>query len=321
MRAGAETVAVVPTLARSPFLRDCLEALRRQGDGELAIVVVVQGSPEVELPAELADRVVRRPQPVGFSRATNLGLESMDSPLVATVNDDAIVENGWLEELRGVLLDDETIAAAQGTNLRLDEPDVVDGRGLRWNRWWQAVQIDHGRPLGELPSRPLEVFGTSATAALYRRRALERVALAAGSVFDPELDSYYEDVDLACRLRSAGLRALYAPAARARHAGAASAAREQRLSLVYGNRYLVAARFLGRSFWPRLPLLVLRDVLDLLSPRGAGATRAVLAGAVLRGWRRALRRLHAYAHGGRPGLPLAEAHRPPGIVRHTVQEP
>ena len=150
-----------------------------------------------------------------------------------------------------------------------------------------------------------EPAGTSAAAALSRRRALERVALAAGSVFDPELDSYYEDVDLACRLRSAGLRALYVPAARARHAGAASATRE-RLSLVYGNRVLVAARFLGRSFWPRLPLLVLRDVLDLVSPRAAGATRAVLARAVLRGWGRARGRLHAYAQGGRPGRSCRE---------------
>ncbi len=48
-----------------------------------------------------------------------------------------------------------------------------------------------------------EIFGVSATAAVYRREALRAVA-SGGEVFDPRLGSYYEDVDLAGRLRAAG---------------------------------------------------------------------------------------------------------------------
>ena len=54
----------------------------------------------------------------------------------------------------------------------------------------------------------------SATAAIYRRSALADLG-DAGRPFDARLFAYYEDVDLACRLRAAGHRALRVPAARA----------------------------------------------------------------------------------------------------------
>jgi GT2 family glycosyltransferase len=253
--------------------------------------------------------VVHRRAPLGFSRATNLGLDDGDSQLVATINDDVVLDEGWLAALRAALLADESVAAVQGTNVDLHQPMLVDGRGLRWNRWWQAVQIDHGAT-APTHGPPREVFGVSATAALYRRRALLEVALDGTTVFDPDLDSYYEDVDLACRLRSAGRAALCVPTARARHAGSTSSAGWERLPLVYGNRYLVAARFLGRAFWARLPLFVLRDLLDVLSP-AAHLDRRLLAGAVIRGWRRAASRLGAYGHLGRPGMRPALAHPRP----------
>ena len=66
--------------------------------------------------------------------------------------------------------------------------------------------------------RAREVFGVSATAALYRARGA-RGGRRRGQLFDPRLVSYYEDVDLAGRLRAAGYRALWVPEARARHAG------------------------------------------------------------------------------------------------------
>jgi GT2 family glycosyltransferase len=143
--------------------------------------------------------------------------------------------------------------------------------------------------------------------------------------FDSRLLSYYEDAELAGRLRAAGFRALLVPAARARHAASASAraapAGRERWRLVYGNRYLAAARLLGRGLWPRLPLMLLRDVLDLLTligiRRGHDAPgrsapppdrRERMAG-ILAGWRRALRHLPAFVRPGPAAPPVAEVAR------------
>jgi hypothetical protein len=107
-------------------------------------------------------------------------------------------------------------------------------------------------------------------------------------------------------LRAAGFRALLAPAARARHAGSASGcaapACRERWRLIYGNRYLAAARLLGRGLWPRLPWMLLRDLLDLFAHRAPPA-------AIVAGWGRALRHLPAFARRGAPSPPPAELAR------------
>ena len=385
-----EITAVVPTVGRSPWLTACLRALRRQADAaSLEILVVDQAPQPLALPPGLADRVLRPERNLGFAAGTNLGLAAARGELMATVNDDAVVGPGWLAALTTALRGDPRAAAAQGINILAgpagmetggddgsdgddgpgdrpgqDEPERIDGCGLGWNRWWQAIQIGHGEPLpppgGNLapvssavsglapgppadsssaPSTraagragaPVEIFGVSATAALFRRSALERVALG-GEVFDPRLVSYYEDSELAGRLRAAGFSALLVPAARARHAGSASgrtaAAGRERWRLIYGNRYLAAARLLGRGLWPRLPLMLLRDLLDAVGPAvllhalrrrdrrllpgdrgsGPGARRGRLSG-MAAGWGRALRHLPAFARTGAPAPAPAEVAR------------
>jgi GT2 family glycosyltransferase len=272
--------AVVPTLGRSPLLVPCLEALRREG---MEILVVDQSEEPLEIPGGLADRVVRPGRNLGFAAGTNLGIAETAGEWVATVNDDAVVEPGWLAALLGALEADPRAAAAQGINVLYDMPDRADGCGLAWNRWWQAVQIGHGKPAPGREGGVRDVFGVSATAAVYRRQAL----LATGG-FDSRLVSYYEDVDLAVRLRAAGWRSLLVPGARARHAGSATGRTlsRERWRLIYGNRYVVARRYLGGGFWVRLPFLLLRDVVDLARAvlRGEGA----LAGGIVSGWARAL---------------------------------
>jgi hypothetical protein len=304
-------------MGSSPHLARCLDALRRDGGDGLELVVVAQG-PVPREAAALADVWLEPDENRGFTGGTNDGIAAAAGDWVATVNDDAVVEPGWLAELVAALEADPQAAAAQGLNVRMNDPAVVDGAGLGWNRGWQAVQIGHGQPIGpELGERigegggraaqrsavagaePREVFGVSATAAVYRRSALAQVGL-----FDEALVSWYEDVDLAVRLRAAGRHALHVPAARALHAGGATGRRRpwRYGRLLYGNRWLVVARLLGRRFPAAVPRLLARDLADL-------ARRPALAPAIKTGWLRALHHLPAFAHRGDPLVPLADLRR------------
>ena len=287
---GVTVSAVVPTLGRSPWLPPCLEALRREG---VEIIVVDQGETPVELPAGLADRVLRPGRNLGFAGGTNLGIATASADLVATVNDDALVEPGWMAALSAALESDPRIGAAQGVTLLMDDPARADGCGITWNRWWQAVQVGHGKPAPAVSEPVREIFGVSATVALFRRSALQAVAVD-GHVFDPRLISYYEDVELAVRLRAGGWRSLMVPAARARHAGSATGGTmsRERWRLIYGNRWLAAARFLGGGFWPRLPWMLLRDVLDLA--RAAGRGDGARVSGIAAGWARAIHELPGF---------------------------
>ncbi len=290
--------AVIPTLGRSPWLVPCLEALRRDGGGEIELIVVDQGERPVDLPAGLADRVLRPGRNLGFTGGTNLGIAESAADRIAMVNDDALVEPGWIRALSDALAADPGAAAAQGVNLILDDVETMDGCGLEWNRWWQAIQLGHGKPASASGLGTREVFGVAATAALFRRDAL--IAVSQGDdILDSRLDSYYEDVDLACRLRAAGWRALLVPAARARHAGSATGRTQsvRRWRLIYGNRYLVAARALGPGFPQHLPRMALRDLLDL-GHAVLDLDGARVAG-IPAGWGRALRRLPGFVDRGR----------------------
>jgi N-acetylglucosaminyl-diphospho-decaprenol L-rhamnosyltransferase len=266
----------------------------------MEIVLVDQGETPVDLPAGLVDRIVRLEVNRGFTGGTNAGIAASSGELLATVNDDLLVEPGWTAALVAALDREPRAAAAQGVNLQLEKREIADGWGLVWNRAYQAVQLGHGKPALP-PGEPVrEVFGVSATAALYRRAALTEAALPGGQVFDERLGSYYEDADLAGRLRAAGWIALTVPAARARHAGSASASSSalarKRWTNLYGNRWLVAARLLGSGFWPRLPLLLLRDVKDLLRALLTGDWAQV--GGIGAGWWRAFRLLPSFVRRG-----------------------
>lgn len=286
---GPRLTAVIPTLGRSPWLVPCLEALRRDADG-IEILVVDQGDRPADVPAGLGDRVIRPGRNLGFAAGTNLGISESSRELVAAVNDDALVEPGWTARLAEALDLHPKTAAVQGVNLVLGSPHLADGCGIAWNRWHQAVQIGHGEPAPP-PSDPVrEVLGVSATAAVYRRSALLDVARG-GEVFDSRLISYYEDVDLAVRLRAAGWSALVVPAARARHAGSATGATlsRERWRLIYGNRWLVASRAFGKGFWRRAPRMAVRDVLDL--GRAAASLDLPRVSGIVAGWGRAIRPL------------------------------
>lgn len=300
--ATARPAAVVPTVGASPHLERCLTALRREG---LETVVVHQGEGEPPAAAlRLADRLLRLPVNLGFAAATNLGIAQTSGEYVATVNDDAVVEPGWAAALAAALAADPRAAAAQGSNLLLADPARLDGRGLAWNRWWQAVQVGHGEPALPPPGIVEEIFGVSATAALYRRSALEAVAPEAG-VFDERLGAYYEDADLAGRLRRAGWTALWVPAARALHAGSATGDRRRRwrLTRIYGNRWAVAARCLGRRFPAAVPRMAARDLADLA--RALGRADLAAAAGIAAGWARAAFLLPGSLHRGPAVCPVS----------------
>ena len=311
--------AIVPTLGRSPWLGECLRALRRSGDGldsGLEIIVVDQTDHGIDpalLEAAAVDRVIRpASRPLGFAAANNLAITEAQKTFIALVNDDAIVSDDWLPQLVDRLVGDPELAAVQGTTIAMDDPSRIDGRGIAWNHWFQAIQIDHdlplepaGRSATQTQTSAVEIFGASATAAIFRRAAFDAIAGldGYGDPFDERLVSYYEDVDLAIRLRSAGWRACLMPHAVARHAGSATGstlpfgAREW----IHGNRILVVARMLGWRFAFHAPRILLRDLLDLWQARRRGD--AETAHGIGRGVRRGMKLLPQFIRVGSPLVP------------------
>lgn len=171
---------------------------------------------------------------IGFAAGNNRGIERVgECDWIALVNPDAFLADDWLERMLEAA--DATGAASIGCTLvdeqdrsRLDGvADVYHLSGLAWRRL-------HGAPRAAAPDGRCEIFGPCAAAALYSRAAFADVG-----GFEERFFCYFEDVDLAFRLRLRGYTSVYEPAARAFHVGSALTGRGSAFTTYHVNRNLV----------------------------------------------------------------------------------
>ena len=249
-----------------------LASLERQERVSLSVVIVDNGSaPEErsriarEAPAA---RVIGFSHNLGFAGGANEGIARTRAPFVLLLNNDAVLEPSYAARLAARLELDGRLAGAQGLVLSVDGRRV-DSAGFEWNRRGEAVPVLSEEDAAAVPREAFEVPGISATAALYRREALEAVSRG-GSVFDDAFFAYYEDVDLSLRLRRAGWRFVCDPGAIARHEGSHTGRRTpfRRALWTSRNRWRALFRnFEGGLLARRLPALLRAD---LAHARSAG---------------------------------------------------
>lgn len=240
VQAGHPIVVSLATWNGARWLPYCLAALARSSCQEYFLMVVdnasADGSAELVQqflhahPALAArSRLAQNRANAGFARAHNQVLAWTKHPYVLVLNQDVVLGEAYLGELLGCLAHDDRAAAATGTLVRWNfdpatsylgseraEPQVIDSCGLRVTRGRRVVNLRQGEPVERAAADARRVFGVTATAALYRRQALEDVSRGS-EVFDEDFTSYKEDVDLAWRLTNAGYDAWHLPQARAYH--------------------------------------------------------------------------------------------------------
>lgn len=258
---------VIPTHRRHDLLRACLSTVRRHGPPDCDVVVVDDGSPGgvgSRVAAEFGARVVRHERAGGFAAAANAGIRAARGDVIELLNDDTEVQPGWAEAALHWFTD-STVGAVAPLVLAWPDGRVVDSAGDRYILGGIAAKRGEGQPPGDDFARPAAVFGASASSAFYRRAALARTGL-----FPETFGSYFEDVDLAFRLRRAGYRAIFEPSSRVLHHVSASYGRRGRRLIERQSRNE------ERVFWRNLPAAALRRALPMHA--------LVLAGKALRRW-------------------------------------
>ena len=301
-----KVAAVVVTWNSSAWVTGCLRALHAQTRPPDEVVVVDNASTDrsANLAREEGARVLVLPDNLGFCGANNRGIAATEAPLVLLLNPDTALAPDFLEKLVPVF-DDGGVGAACGKLLRWDGRTLDSaGQTLGWSR--RPVDRGYGTPDRGRYDLAEDVFSACGAAALYRREALASVAGPGGDVFDPRFFAFYEDLDLAWRLKRAGWRVAYRPEARGRHARGATAGTpgvrrrfqallhrspEVRFHVVK-NRWLTLLRNeTAGGFLLHLPWILARDAVTLALL--AGTSPSVLG----RLWR--ARRLFAEAWEGR----------------------
>ena len=252
------------------LLRRALPAAAAEAPDELVLVDNGADDAVAALGAEQGARVVRLARRASYCEAMNVGLAVCGGEAIALLQADTFVTPGYREAALRALADPRVGAVAP--RLVRAEPsgeptDELDTAGMVVDRRRKNGLVGHGTPAAAW-SRPGEVFGADGAAAVYRREALLGGAVGA-EVFDPDLERWAADADVAWRTRVMGWTAAFAPDAVVHHVRTYSpstrttmGAEDRRMQ--FRNRYLMMAK---NDSWPELrrdlPRVALYEVLAL----------------------------------------------------------
>lgn len=207
---------IVPIHGHLAMTLDCLRSIARSGDRcAFEVILVDDASPDgpyAELEAVPGLRVHRLPRNQGFIGACNAGAALARAPVLVFLNNDTLVLPGWLDALV------DTFGQHPGTGLvgaRLLYPDgrLQEAGGLVFGdaSAWNYGRFDDADDPRYTHVRDVDYCSGAAI-------AVQRPLFESLQGFDPAFaPAYYEDTDLAMRVRQRGLRVLYQPASRVVH--------------------------------------------------------------------------------------------------------
>jgi len=277
----SEVAVIIVTWNASALLGDVLSALSRQTFAPQRVVVVDNGSADVERTAAL---VASHPgvewMPLsdnqGFAAANNAGIARCTGvEFVALLNPDAFPEPDWLLQLVSAAKSHPESASFASRLLMHSNPGFLDGAGDCMSIYGKPRRRGYGLRSDGVFMRAEPVFCPSAAAALFRRHAVMEVG-----GFDDDYFCYVEDVDLGFRLRLAGYQAMYVPDAVALHVGSATTGGQHSdFSVYHGHRNLVwtfVKNMPGILFWLLLPLHLALNLVTIVVFVVRGQGRVIL---------------------------------------------
>lgn len=177
-------------------------------------------------------RIVALSENRGFAGGNNAGVREARGRFVALLNNDTVVEPGWLQALMAGI--DEAAGTLLTTSrvVYMHDPQVIDSAGDGMLAWGGAFKRQHGATVeSALESR--EVFGVCGAACLMPRRVFEELG-----GFDEDFFASHEDVDLSYRARLLGYRCRYVADAVVKHHGSSTIGRASAFAVFHGQRNL-----------------------------------------------------------------------------------
>ena len=232
---GAPLVSVViVSFDVRELLLSALRALYGSSGVSLEAVVVdnasKDGSADAAATAFPQATVLRNDSNLGFGRASNRGIERSRGEFILLLNPDVMVHPDCVRTLADFLCANPKVGAVSPRLRRPDGSlDLASRRGFPTPRaaFYRVTLLSRLFPkssrfnrynVGYMPESEVhEIDSGTAACLMVRRSAIDQVG-----AFDPDFFMYGEDLDLCFRLKLAGWKIFYVPAAVATHIKGAS---------------------------------------------------------------------------------------------------
>jgi len=275
----------------APYLLSCLESIARHCSGAIPFeLLLFLNEPSDALRERVRQqvrgaRVAESPINLGFGGGNNAAARSARGEFIVLLNDDAVVQPGWLEALVAAA-DLRPAAGAIGSRVLAWDGTIQEAGGQLW-RDASVTPLGYG-----LPGDSSEFVGlrsvdfASGCSLLVRHETWTAL-----DGFDERyFPAYYEDVDLCLRIRARGLDVLCAGRSAVRHRQGGSVHQRFKSFLLSRNAALLRAMQAAALESKPLPpegLWVVREqqippeaaavpVLDEQPVLGSAGTRALL---------------------------------------------
>jgi GT2 family glycosyltransferase len=201
------------------LLHDCLGAVLSQKYGRFEVILVDNSSGD-DSAAYVASSfpavtLVRLGTNAGFAGGNNEGVRHAKGELIVLLNNDTIVEDGWLEAL---------VDAASPSTVGV-AGSVIRTEGIPDRYYEKNGSLNFlGHNIMRKFHLPENTFFAGGASLIYKRDIF-------GEPFDGDYFLYLEDVYLSLRARFLGLAVVQSPVSRVRHMGSDTTRRE-RASLI-----------------------------------------------------------------------------------------
>ncbi len=205
-----EISIVIPVFNHLAFTQACLASVREHPDGKRFEVIVVDDGSSDDT-SDVVGKIpgltyLRNEGNLGFTNSCNRGAKIARGSFLLFLNNDIAVTPGWLSSLRETF-DNEANAGLVGSKLICPDGRLQEAGGIVWRdgSGWNRGRSDD-------PEKPeynflCEVDYCSAACVMIPKSLFERVG-GFDSKYSP---AYYEDTDLAFKVRREGFKVLYQP--------------------------------------------------------------------------------------------------------------
>lgn len=198
------------------YLESCLDAVLSQDYPDFEVIVVdnasTDGSADFVAEHYPQVRLIRNERNLGFAAGNNIGLRAATGDVLLLLNQDTVVQPGWLAALVSAL-EDERVGVA-GCKILYPDGETIQHAGGRIE-WPLGLAHHYGQGENDAGQwdtpRPVEYVTGAAMA--FRRDVLDRVGL----LDDDFWPGYFEDADFCRRVQQAGYEVWYVPEATLAH--------------------------------------------------------------------------------------------------------
>lgn len=207
-----EVSVIIPVYGKFAYTYNCLKSIRDAlPKRSFEIIIVDDCSDDETMFAALvfagAVRLVRNAKNLGFVRTCNAGAAVAKGKYLLFLNNDTLVREGWLDELVETFEQVPNVGIA-GSKLLFEDGKLQEAGGIIW-RLGDGWNWGRGRDADEPAFSYLRDADWVSGAALMIEASMFGELNGFDDAFAP---GYYEDTDLAFRVRARGKRVVMQPA-------------------------------------------------------------------------------------------------------------